>query len=385
MDTTGWTKHAVASALQKLDTNLGTLGDRFPHDFTFQNVYPPRRPMNGYSEGGNFGWTTGFWTGMLWLAHELTQDARFREVGERQVKSFHDRIRYRRDCDTHDLGFLYSLSCVADWKLTGHELARQAALEAADYLMTRFLDGPGIFQAWGSMLDPLEHGRTIIDSIMNMPLLYWASAVSGDPCYGNAAHRHARQLSTHLVRSDNTTSHTLYFDETGATRSERTMQGVSDHSCWARGQAWAIYGFAINYAYTRDNIFLQTACRLADYFLTHLSADGGVKWDLVFDPGSEQEVDSSASAIAVCGLLELAKWLTESEEKTRYSTAAARTLALLFDNYSSREASNSNALLLHGVTSIPENLGIDEASLWGDYFYLEGLIRLTKRDWAPYW
>ena len=376
---------AIASALQKIDANLVTFAEAYPHDTTLGNVYLPRK-LGPYPQGSNVGWTTGFWPGMIWLAYERTGDSKYLEAGELHVQRFAARMARGLDVDHHDLGFLYSLACVAPWRLTGNDLARRTALQAADRLMTRYLDRPGILQAWGAMNDPDQRGRTIVDSLMNTPLLYWASQVSGDERYQNAACRHASQLAKYFVRPNSTTFHTFYFDaETGAARFGQTAQGAADDSCWARGQAWAMYGFALNYAYKRDELLLQTARRVSDYFLAHQPADKVAYWDLIYTDGSGEERDSSASAIAVCGLMELIKYLPDGQDKANYQQAAAEILAALIENYATRNSPDSNALLLHGVYNKPGNEGVDEGNLWGDYFYLEALTRRAKPDWQRYW
>jgi unsaturated chondroitin disaccharide hydrolase len=236
------------------------------------------------------------------------------------------------------------------------------------------------------MDDPDQKGRTIVDSLMNLPLLFWASETSGDLTFYNAALRHAYQLQRYFVRPDNTTYHTYYFDtETGEGRFGRTAQGAGDESCWARGQAWAMYGFALSYAYTKDTSFLDTASKLSDYFIDHIPSDGVVYWDLAFGDGSGEEKDSSASAIAACGLLELAKGLPEGAQKAKYEHAAQRSVEALASLYTSRDLPESNALILHGVYSKPGGAGVDEANLWGDYFYIEALMRLARPDWELYW
>jgi unsaturated chondroitin disaccharide hydrolase len=252
--------------------------------------------------------------------------------------------------------------------------------------MNRFWEKPGIIQAWGRMDDPDQKGRTIVDSLMNLPLWYWASETTGDPSYYDAGLRHARQLQRYFVRADNTTYHTYYFDtETGEARFGKTAQGAADESCWARGQAWAIYGFPLSYAYSKDATFLDTASRLADYFIDHIPADHVVYWDLAFGDGSGEEKDSSASAIAACGFLELARGLPEGAQKEKYTQAAQRSVEALATHYTSRDLPESNALILHGVYSKPAGHGVDEANLWGDYFYLEALMRLARPDWKMYW
>lgn len=315
---------ALEAALRTVAQNVAIFGAGYPDDTTFADVYRPRPARDERPEGSNHGWTTSFWPGMLWLSYELTGDEAYRLAGELHVQGFAERVERGIDLDTHDLGFLYTLACVAPWRLTGNEQAKRAALEAAEHLMTRFLEPAGIIQVWGDLSNPEQRGRTIIDSLMNMPLLYWASEMTGDPRYREAAHRHTAQLRDHMIRPDDTTFHTFYWDvETGEPLRGGTQQGHADHSCWARGQAWGIYGFTLNYRYTSDETFLRAAERCADYFLDHLPADHVAYWDLVFADGSGEERDSSAAAIAVCGLDELARWLPGGERKQRYQDRRA--------------------------------------------------------------
>jgi unsaturated chondroitin disaccharide hydrolase len=269
------------------------------------------------------------------------------------------------------------------WRSTGDRTARDAALAAADHLLTRVLEPAGIIQAWGDMRDPRQQGRTIIDSLMNTPLLFWASEASGDPRYAAAARRHTTQLRDHILRPDDTTFHTFYWDpRTGAPLRGETEQGNADESCWARGQAWGIYGFALNHRHTGDASFLEASRRCADYFLAHLPADGIAYWDLEFSDGSDEERDSSAAAIAASGLLELAAGLADGE---RYRIAAERILQSLIAGYSTAGHPHANALLRHGVYDKPKGVGVDEGTLWGDYFYLEALTRAVRPDLPRHW
>lgn len=379
-------QQAAECALQTIRTNLITFADRYPADTTTGNVYCPRQARNGFDEGANYGWTTGFWPGVLWLAYELTGDKGYRRSGEQHIHNFARRVENEIDLDTHDLGFLYTLSCVAPYRLTGHAEARKAAIRAAELLMLRYLPRIGIFQAWGALDDPGLRGNTIIDSLMNMPLLYWAGEQTGEARFAQAAHRHATLLRDHMIRPDDTTFHTFYWDvETGAPLRGSTAQGYADDSCWARGQAWAIYGFTLNYHYTADETLLDAAQRCADYFLDHLPADHVAYWDLVFGDGSGEERDSSAAAIAVCGLDELIRYLPEGARRQRYQAAARDMLASLIADYTPRDQPAWNTLLLHGVYDKPKAIGVDEGCLWGDYFYLEALMRTLEPDWRIYW
>jgi unsaturated chondroitin disaccharide hydrolase len=369
-------KQAIEFVLKKIDENLEEFTYKFPAPASKNNVYEAIE--NNY-------WTTSFWTGMLWLAYEVTGDEKYRKVAEIQLQSFKKRIEEKIETDTHDLGFLYTLSCVAAYRITGSEEAKATALKAADELMTRYFEKAGIIQAWGNLEDPNQRGRMIIDCCMNLPLLYWASEVTGDKKYHNAAYSHVKQAEKYIVREDASTFHTFYMDvETGAPRFGKTAQGYSDDSCWARGQAWGIYGFPLSYIYTGDSELLDKTYRVANYFINRLPEDEVCYWDLVFTEGNEEK-DSSAAAIAVCGLMELTKHMPLSNEnKTIYENAAMKILKSLIENYTTKETPESNGILLHSVYAKPDAKGIDECSIWGDYYYFEALVRASK-DWKLYW
>jgi unsaturated chondroitin disaccharide hydrolase len=382
---------AFSAALDKIDGNLKPFETLFPDDTSRGNVYYPRRVSQdlkdkGLVEGANIGWTTSFWTGELWLAYEMTGDEKYRRVAEIHLANFKDRVERGIDIDHHDLGFLYTLAAVAPWRLTRSTLGRETALKAARALMNRYYPSAGIFQAWGRMDDPDQRGRAIVDCMMNMPLLYWASQETGDASFAQAAESHATQSMNHFIRPDSTTFHTFYFDvATGAPRFGKTAQGAQDDSCWARGQAWGVYGFALSYRYTHNSAFLAASARLADYFISHLPADRVAYWDLIYQDGSGEERDSSASAITACGLLELARWLPDHARSDAYRTEAVEMTRSLCERYSSKDHPESNALLLEGVYSKPGGAGVKEANLWGDYFYLEALMRLARPEWEIYW
>jgi unsaturated chondroitin disaccharide hydrolase len=366
---------AIHRALQRLDRSLAAFTDSFP---------APSSERGLYGAIGNVEWTNGFWTGMLWLAWEFTGTSPYREVAQSQVESFIDRVERRNHVDHHDLGFLYTLSTCAAYRLTGDRLARAAGLVAAEILLGRFSPVAGVIQAWGDASDPEQRGRMIIDFNLNLPLLWWAGQETGDSRYRDAANRHVEQAARHLVRDDASTFHTFYFDtQTGAPRFGSTHQGFADDSCWARGQAWGIYGFALAYRQTRQTDYLMLAARLANYFLNRLPTDLICCWDLVFT-GDQDLRDSSAAAIAACGLIELAHGLPLLHpDRTSYELAALRIIQALDHSYLAPLV-GANGLLTHGVYNLPRGIGIDESCLWGDYFYLEALMRL-RYVWTPYW
>ena len=377
---------AVADALATLRRNIETFGLRYPDDTTAGDRYPIRPAAGGFAAGANRGWTTSFWPGMMWIAWEITGDTFFRDAGLAHAADFARRVREEDDLDTHDLGFLYTLASVAPYRLLGDEDARATALEAADHLMRRFLEPAGIIQAWGDLSDPAQRGRTIVDSLMNMPLLTWAGEQTGQERFADAVRRHATQLRTHILRSDDTTFHTFYWDaETGEPLRGATEQGAFDDSCWARGQAWGVYGFALNHRATGDPALLDASRRCAERFLSHLPSDRVPFWDMVYTDGADAPRDSSSAAIAVSGLFELAGVETDPAAAGRYRAAAYEILASLIENYTPETPEASDAVILHSVYDFPKSVGVDEGTLWGDYFYLEALVRAARPGWKPYW
>lgn len=377
---------AVVKALRTIRNNLATLQGRFPADTTTHGRYRLRPAVEGFPEGANRGWTTGFWAGQLWIGWELVGDTDLRDAGLALATDFARRLRAAEDVDTHDLGFLYTLSCVAPARLLEDQSAREAGLLAADLLMRRFLEPAGILQAWGDLADPHQRGRTIIDSLMNLPLLTWASEQTGDERYAAAAARHAEQLRGHILREDDSTFHTFYWDPvTGEPLRGATEQGAHDDSCWARGQAWGIYGFALNHRSLGDPRLLEASRRCARYFLAHLPEDHVPCWDLAYAEDGAALRDSSAAAIAACGLFELAGQEEDPEAAARWTSAAESILDSLAAAYAPDSADASDALLLHGVYDLPKSVGVDEGTLWGDYFYLEALTRRAAPGWRAYW
>ena len=380
------TDAAIAAALATIRRNIARFGDSYPDDTTRDGRYPLRPAGDGIPEGGNRGWTTGFWPGMQWIAWELSGEDGFRDAAVRHAADFARRVREAQDLDTHDLGFLYNLSSVPAWRLLDISESRDAALLAADHLMGRYLEAAGIIQAWGDLSDPKQRGRTIIDSLMNMPLLSWAAHETGDSRFTDVVCAHTEQLRTRILRADNSTFHTYYWDaETGQARFGATEQGAHDDSCWARGQAWGIYGFALNARLTGDRRLAEASRRCAQYLLAHLPDDLVPNWDLAYADDSDAPPDSSAAAIAACGLFDLAELEETAGRATDFRRTADAILDSLITGYTPHAGDSSDALLLRGVYDLPKGVGINEGTLWGDYFYLEALMRRARPGWRPYW
>lgn len=365
-------KSELGRIISKISENLDKYGfESFPLSASANSMYE--------FTSNNSDWTEGFWTGMVWLAYQYSKDDKFKKAGLLQTKTYETRFDKNVFLEHHDLGFLYIYSCIRCYELTSDETAKEYALKAADKLMTRYNEKAGVIQAWGDLTDPQQSGRFIIDCLMNIPLLFWASDITGDKTYFNAALTHATAASEYIIRPDNSTFHTFHMDViTGKPKFGTTHQGFSDTSCWARGQAWGVYGFALAYKHTKDERFLDSAYKVTDYYIDHLPEDYVPYWDLIFSDkdGNDQPRDSSAAAIVLCGLLEQLPYADE-ERVARYLKVIKESLKSLSTKYTTANK-NSNGVLLHATYALPQGLGIDECNIWGDYYYMEGLMHLLE-------
>lgn len=366
---------ALNDALKKIDKLWEDVHGNFASHASVNGVY---EEVQNY---GTAGWNTGFWTGMLWLAYEATGDKKYLERALSHIPSFYKRIDEKVGVNHHDMGFLYVPSCVAAYKLAGNTEAKNAALKAADHLLTRYIEKGGYIQAWGNVG---EQPRLIIDCMNNIPLLYWAHEETGNLNYYTKAYSHALATINNIVRDDASTHHTFYFNEDGTPDRGETAQGVSDDSCWARGQAWIISGLPLSYKYTKDENMPELFEKVTNYFLNRLPEDYVPYWDLTFGDGSGEYRDSSAAAIAVCGILEMLPYIKDEKLKVIYEGAIDKIMFSLYENYSTKDIPESNGLLTHAVYSIPHNLGVDECNIWGCYYYMEALCRMIKAS-KSYW
>ena len=320
-------------------------------------------------------WTSSFFTGMALLAWSETGDDYFLKQVQRLAPFYHDKV-FKHYMDTmHDLGFLYSLYSVALYRLTGEKAHRETGLRAADVLAKRFVPNGAYIRAWGRMddPDPFTAGMMIIDCLMNLPLLYWASVETGNGDYRDIATRHADTALQYLVRSDDTVYHAYRFDvATGKPLRADTYGGCTVESHWARGTAWAIYGFALSYNYTRDPRHLDASLRLARKFIANLDDEVVPVWDFRLPAGAPILRDASAASISVCGLQELLKY---EPDNTLISSAAQRLLARLCsgDYLDFNEA--CPGVQKRGMVGDGAGMAKNAYTSWGDYFLMEALAR----------
>ena len=320
---------------------------------------------------GNSWWTGGFWPGMLWLLHTLTGDAAFRAEALRAEELLTAEFRTFEKLN-HDVGFMYLLSCGANYKLTGSARARTDCLHAASLLMGRF-NPAGFIRAWN---EPERVGYAIIDCMMNLSLLFWATAETGDPRFAAVAKRHADTTLQHFLRPDGSVAHIVEFDPvTGEKLREHAGQGYALGTAWSRGQAWGLYGFAMAHANTGDVRYLDAAKAVADFFVAHIRPDGLTDCDFM-QPQTPERLDNIAGACGASGLMELHR-LTGDE---RYRAAAERLLDGLIDRCCDLNP-EACGLLTHCTASYHDDAaGVHTNIVYGDFFLVEALMKLAGRD-----
>lgn len=367
-----WLKQELDWCCQKLKLEMQRFGNQFPSACAENGQFRIKK---------NDDWTNGFWTGMLWLAYEYTQEQSFKQLAEKNLESFQQRLADHFVLEHHDIGFLYSLSAYAGYRLTEKESYKEMTIQAADVLLARYQEKGGFIQAWGSLTDKKEY-RLIIDSLLNLPLLHQAFSLTKNEKYQQVAEQHFQQVTNTIIREDFSTYHTYYFDiATGKPAFGATHQGFSDQSTWARGQAWAVLGIPIAKANQQTLSEELPYQKITQYFLEKLPEDFVPYWDLSFTEKDQQSKDSSAASIFCCGLL-------EAEKEQLYPQANQLAKGLVYQlgsKYTTKELKDSEGLLAHGVYAYAEGKGIDQPNLWGDYFYMEALYRSYREDWQSYW
>jgi unsaturated chondroitin disaccharide hydrolase len=325
---------------------------------------------DGWTHGN---WFCGFWVGLLVAAHLWTRDPRYLAIAEERMRLVAQRAE---DGNTHDIGFIFISSAVPLFHVTGAARHREVALRAADRLRSRLVVTPrGAYLAsWGPMSDPRGRRSSAIDTMANIPLLFWAAEASGDASFGLAGIAHA-EMTRNLVRGDHSTFHAAEYDPaTGARVRGYTFQGWQDDSFWSRGQAWAIYGYAATAGATGSRAYLELAEALADRFLERLGPAAVPPYDFD-DPDPARPLDSSAAAIVASGLLDLASAHPDPGRAARWRERAVGLLEGLLARCLAREADH-RGLLKHACYSWPHKDGVDSAVLFGDYYFVEAISAL---------
>lgn len=370
---------AAEKALDKLEQNLLKWENHFasPQSIDFQ-----------YRKGVNNHWECGMHTGLYWLAYEMSGNRKFFEVALKHMITYKERFDQKIELNDHDVGFVYLPSCVAAYKVTGDEKYRQLALKVADYYYQAGYSQKGgfILREW-DVEDLVGASRTMMDTLMNAPFLFWAGIESGKQEYIDAAISQNKITEKYLIREDASSYHHYQFDpQTHQPIRGLTWQGASDESCWSRGHAWGIYGFPIAYRYCKEASFINVHRNITYYMLNNLPEDFIPHWDYIYAGSKDQPRDSSAGVISACGMKEMCKYLAENDPQKRiFESAAAHMLEAVIDHCTGDIGKEYDGLICHVTHALPQGLGIDECAIYGDYFYLEALMRFINPSWKGYW
>ncbi|MBO9659600.1 MAG: glycoside hydrolase family 88 protein, partial [Chitinophagaceae bacterium] len=319
-------------------------------------------------------WTSGFFPGTLWYTYELTKDERWKELAAKWSKELE---KEKLNKTTHDLGFMLYCPFGNGYRLTNDPAYKDILLQGAASLSSRYHAKTKTIRSWDK---PGYQFPVIIDNMMNLELLFWATQVSGDSSYYKIAVAHADQTMKNHFRKDNSSYHVVDYDTiTGQPVRKITHQGFSDESAWARGQAWGLYGYTVAYRFTHAKRYLQMAEKIASFYLNHpkLPKDKVPYWDFNAPVTSATPRDASAAAIVSAALLELADYSTAN--KKRYQDAAGMMLkSLSSPAYLAELGTNQHFILKHSTGHLPHKSEIDVPINYADYYFVEALLRYKK-------
>lgn len=321
-------------------------------------------------------WTSGFFPASLWYIYAYTKDTAIRSEAERRL-ALEEKEKYLTA--HHDVGFMIFCSFGNAYKITHNPDYRDVCAIAAESLIKRYKPAIKAIQSWHSLSDP--RSPVIIDNMMNLELLNWVSDEWREPKYKAIAIDHANTTMRNHFRADNSSYHVVEYDPaTGKVLEKRTAQGYSNESAWARGQAWGLYGYTMMYRFTTEPSYLEQARKIATFILNHpnLPSDGVPYWDFNAPINKNTLRDASAASIMASALLELAQYV-EGNEKTRYISMAEKILTTLSSKtYLAKYGQNGGFLLKHGVGNIPEKSEVDVPLTYGDYYFIEAMLRYKQ-------
>ena len=341
----------------------------------------PYIPSNGrYTDAKSiYWWTNGFWAGILWQMYHAERNPIYVEEARKIEKRLDDALSGFEHID-HDTGFLWLHTAGADYRLTGNEHSKRRLHHAATVLAGRFNPLLGIIRAWDDQwIEGYDTaGAAIIDTMMNLPLLYLATEITGDKRFKVIAKIHAETMLRDMVRRDGSVNHQIVYDtETGRLIANPAGQGYKSGSSWSRGQSWGIYGFALSYRYTHDERFLNAAKRIVAYFMANVSLTGYIPYCDFRAPEEPIYYDTTAGMAAACGMLEIAGFVNEYE-KPFYINSAKRLVEAADEKWCDYDIDNDG--ILDGGSVSYHNDRHHEKIIYGDYFLIEAVLRLLNKD-----
>lgn len=360
----------------KINTTLELASDQYEHMAT--NLKEEEFPKTYYSDIDKFEtsdskfWVSGFYPGTLLYLYEALDNPALKKEADRIMNVLK---KEQFNTSTHDLGFMMFCSFGNANRLNPQDDYTKILMNSAESLASRFNEKLGVIRSWDS---DEESYLVIIDNMMNLELLFWASEHSGDPNYRRIAVTHANTTLKNHFRDDFSSCHVIDYNEnTGGINEKRTLQGFANESAWARGQAWGLYGYTVAYRETNDEKYLDQAEKIAEFILNHpnLPDDKIPYWDFDSPDIPDESRDSSAGAIMASGLLELSRYVDKDRSKKYFKTAEKMLSTLMTNEYLATSGSNAGFILKNGVGHKPANAEVDVPLTYGDYYFVEALLR----------
>lgn len=357
--------------IKKVSAEAMRLGEKIPYIPDDNGFYTDAESI--------YWWTNGFWAGMLWQLYHATGNDLFRKTAEISESRLDAALDGFENID-HDAGFLWLHTAGANYRLTGNKRSERRLIHAATTLAGRYNPDLEIIRAWdGQWMKGYDTaGGAIIDTMMNLPLLYLASEITNDPRFKIIAIRHADTMLKHMIRYDGSSNHQIVFDvNTGKLIATPGGQGYESGSSWSRGQAWAVYGFALSYRHTGEKRYLEASKRAGEYFIENVSSTEYIPLADFRAPKEPVYFDTTAGAISACGFLELAEH-TAGEEKEQYINNAVKLIDAINKNWCDYDT-NADGIVDGGSVSYhsPKH---HEKIIYGDYFFTEAVLRLLNKD-----
>lgn len=373
-----WAEETFAKIDKKLSAVALRSRDKIPYGVDenglHKNMYPSRLDW----------WTNGFFGGMMWLMYHKTGNEEYRKTAERNEEMMEE-ATLKYETLHHDVGFMWHLLSGANYRLTGNTASRNRNLYMAASLSSRFVMGTngGFIRAWNCKSEAAPYNWSIVDCLMNIPLLYWASETLDDDRFKRIAMAHADMALRDHLRKDGSVVHIVEHDrDTGDCTKTFGGQGIAEGSSWSRGCAWALYGFALSYIHTKEERYLDGAKQVAHYFIANCCDDWLPRVDFRA-PAEPLYYDSTAGACAACGLIELSK-LVPANEGGMYLNAAVQLLRAMGDKFCDFDPANDH-LLDYGTERYPvdgdlKKGGVHMSIIYGDFFYTEAVLKLLGSD-----
>lgn len=365
------TEEILKKIIVKISAETDRLGEKIPYIPNDRGEYSDAESI--------YWWTNGFWAGILWQLYHVTKDEKFKAAAESSERRLDAALDGFEGID-HDAGFLWLHTAGANYRLTGNMRSKNRVIHAATVLAGRYNPDLEIIRAWdGQWIAGYDTvGGAIIDTMMNLPLLYLASDITNDPRFKSIAVRHADKMTEYMLRSDGSVNHQLVFDvNTCELIANPGGQGYDSGSSWSRGQAWAIYGFALSYRYTGKTEYINAAKRVAAYFMMNVILTGYIPLADFRAPSEPTYFDTTAGAAAACGLLEIAQHVDECE-RDMYIKNAKLLINAINEKWCDYDPSADG--IVGGGSVRYHSDKHHEKIIYGDYFFIEAVLRLEGKD-----